>query len=145
MSINGSFGSGANSCQAAPSRAKRRPVDNSPFESGADPIVMSPWYINADRTIWVSVPAGGWESGGLVHQGSKVMKGQKTYWVRPKGTDLAISGRRIDGESPPAHAHLPCCYRSGFQIAALHFPTAGCWEVTATSGNSELRFVTEVR
>lgn len=56
-----------------------------------------------------------------------------------------ITGRRIDGPAPPLEAHIPCCYESGFQIVGLHFPTAGCWEVLATSGEHELRFITNVR
>jgi hypothetical protein len=108
--------------------------------------VIGRWYINADRTIWAGwVPAGGWPAGGTLYSGSRPVKGQKTYWVRPKGTDLAITGRRLDAEAAPVEAHIPCCYRSGFQIVGLHFPTEGCWEVNATSGDHTLRFVTYVR
>jgi hypothetical protein len=73
-----------------------------------------------------------------------VIKGQKTYWVRPRGTALKISGRRLDAEAPAVDADVPCCYTTGFQIVALHFPTEGCWEVHATAGEHELRFVTKV-
>jgi hypothetical protein len=74
-----------------------------------------------------------------------VVKGQKTYWVRPAGTQLLITGRRLDGDGPPVEAHVPCCYPTGFQIVGLFFPTEGCWEVLATAGDSELRFVTRVK
>lgn len=40
---------------------------------------------------------------------------------------------------------LPCCYPTGFQVAGLYFPTGGCWEVTATAGESKLQFVTMVK
>jgi len=65
--------------------------------------------------------------------------------VRPQGTQLVISGRRLDASAPPVEAHIPCCYGSGFQIVGLHFPTEGCWEVTASAGDGELLFVTEVK
>ena len=74
-----------------------------------------------------------------------MVKGQKTYWVRPTGPQLVISGRRLDGSAPPVEAHIPCCYPTGFQIVGLFFPTEGCWEVHAKAGESELRFVTYVR
>ena len=121
-------------------------TDSAPAESGADPIVAANWYINADRSIWAGpVPSGGWPAGGVVYQGTRPVKGQKTYWVRPAGQQLVISGRRLDAAAPPLEAHVPCCYTSGFQIVALHFPTEGCWEVSASAGDSELRFVTLVR
>jgi hypothetical protein len=120
--------------------------DTAPHDPNADPVGPADWYINADRTIWAgTVPAGGWPSGGRLYSGSRVVKGQKTYWVRPPGAPLAITGRRLDGEAPGLEAHIPCCYPTGFQIVALHFPTAGCWMVDAKAGASELRFVTRVK
>jgi hypothetical protein len=58
---------------------------------------------------------------------------------------LVIRGRRLDADGPAVEADIPCCYPTGFQIVALHFPTEGCWEVNATAGDSELRFVTRVK
>lgn len=119
--------------------------DTAPDDPNADPVGPADWYINADRTIWAGpVPAGGWPPGGTMYSGKGTVKGQKTYWVRPKGTQLAIDGRRLDGSGPPVEAHIPCCYPTGFQIVALLFPTEGCWEVHAKAGRSELRFVTQV-
>lgn len=112
----------------------------------ADPAGPADWYINADRTIWAGpVPAGGWPSGGRLYSGNRVVKGQKTYGVRPSGKQLVITGRRLDAEAAPGEADVPCCYQTGFQIVALYFPTEGCWKVSAKAGNGELRFVTEVR
>jgi hypothetical protein len=48
---------------------------------------------------------------------------------RPRGTQLLVSGRRLDASAPPIEAHIPCCYTSGFQIVGLLFPTEGCWDV----------------
>ena len=114
-----------------------------PEDPSADP-VHGDWYLNEDRSIWVSVPRDGWPAGGQVYRGNLVIKGQKTYWVRPRGTELKITGRRLDAEAPSVEADIPCCYTTGFQIVALHFPTAGCYAVRATAGNHELRFVTKV-
>jgi hypothetical protein len=103
------------------------------------------WYINSDRTIWVGVPADGWPSGGTLYSGGRVVNGQKTYWVRPRGKQLVITGHRIDGQAAVLEANVPCCYPTGFQIVALHFPTPGCWQVSAKAGDRELTFVTEVK
>lgn len=126
-------------CETSPTIRATAPADRS-----ADP-VTGQWYINTDRSIWVSVPADGWPADGQVFRGRRPIKGQKTYWVRPQGTVLQITGRRLDADAAGVDADIPCCYGTGFQIVALHFPTAGCWEVTATSGDQALRFVTMVR
>jgi hypothetical protein len=100
---------------------------DAPRDPNADPFREALWYINDDKSIWAH--AGGWG---------------KMYWVRPQGTDLVITGRRLDGSAAPLQAYIPCCYTSGFQIVGLTFPTGGCWEVTAKSGENALRFVTRV-
>jgi len=120
--------------------------DSAPHDENADPIGSANWYVNADRTIWAGpVPDNGWRSGGTLFSGSEAAKGQKTYWVRPRGTQLVISGHRIDGSAPAVETHIPCCYPTGFQIVGLSFPTEGCWEITAKAGSSELQFVTQVK
>lgn len=119
--------------------------DSAPPDPSADPVGPANWYINSDRTIWAGpVPEHGWPSGGTLYSGGRSVNGQKTYWVRPQGKQLVIAGRRIDAQAPALEAHIPCCYPSGFQIVALLFPTEGCWEVTATAGDRELKFVTQV-
>ena len=133
--------------QAQTSECVATPVvrATAPPDPDADPVGPGNWYINADRTIWAGpIPDGGWPSGGTLFSGGRAVKGQKTYWVRPQGMNLLITGRRLDAAAPPLEAHVPCCYLSGFQIVGLFFPTVGCWEVTAKSGGSQLRFVTQV-
>jgi hypothetical protein len=118
---------------------------SAPSETGADPIIQRDWYMNAGRTIWAGpVPNDGWFAGTIRHSYGET-RGNKTYWVRPRGTQLAITGRRLDATAPPAEVYVPCCFTKGFQIAMLRFPTEGCWEVSARSGDSELTFVTQVR
>ena len=138
----GAFGQSTQSQSCATSPMIR---DVPPTDPGADPMGVTNWYINQGRTIWAGpVPESGWPSGGTLFSGGAVVKGQKTYWVRPRGTQLLVSGRRLDASAAPVEAHIPCCYTSGFQIVGLLFPTEGCWEVTAKAGDSELHFVTLV-
>jgi len=107
-------------------------AEPSPME-GADPFGTGPWYVNADRTMWAGWDAGHWRVGR-----------NKVLWIRP-GRTLTITGTRIDAEAPPLTADIPCCYGSGFQATAVHFPTEGCWRVTAKAGDHEITFVTPVR
>ena len=109
--------------------------DQPPNDPHADPFAFGNWHINADRTLWVYVPDSGvWHTGGV-----------KAIWIRPAGTDLRISGQRLDGDAEPLVVEQPCCYPTGFQVNGLVFPTAGCWEVSARAGDHELRFIIEVQ
>jgi hypothetical protein len=119
---------GAENCNETPSIAQTPPAD-----PNADPFGAGPWFINADRTMWVTALR--WSAG----------KSHKTLWIRPAGQTLTIEGQRIDGVSRPLVADIPCCYPTGFQATALTFPTAGCWQVSAKAGESALSFVTSIR
>jgi len=91
------------------------------------------WYVNADRTIWVAKNS--WQAGS---------GGNKVIWIRPAGTTLVITGRRLDAQAPPPRASPDRGYPTGFTVTGLYFPASGCWEITAKAGSKELRFVTEV-
>jgi hypothetical protein len=106
-----------------------------PRDPNADRFGVGPWYVNADRTIWA-----GWDAVRMVAGA----RGNKVLWIRPQGTQLTISGRRIDADASPATATIPCCYRTGFQASGLAFPTEGCWQISAKAGTSELTFVTRI-
>ena len=125
---------GARGPSALPCAATRPEVAQPSKDPNADPFPYGPWYINADRTIWA-----GWDAADL-HEGQN-----KVLWIRPQGTQLEISGRRLDSASPPVVARIPCCYTTGFQATGITFPTAGCWEVKAKAGSSQLNFVTLVK
>jgi len=105
-----------------------------PDDPKADPFPKGPWYINVDRTLWA-----GWDAANLREGSNKVL------WIRPKGTQLEVTGRHLGSESSRLVAHIPCCYPSTFQATGLTFPRAGCWEVKAKAGSSELTFVTLVK
>jgi len=70
--------------------------------------------------------------------------GVKVGWFRPAGVDLKISGRRIDEQAPPLEVDIPCCYPTQFQATGLFFPTGGCWQVNASTGDRSLTFVVDV-
>jgi len=67
---------------------------------------------------------------------------------------LTVSGRRLDGDAPSLTGHVPATHAFGpdihsAMVTGITFPTAGCWEVTATytadEGNSaSLTFVVEI-
>lgn len=109
--------------------------DQPPDDPNADPFGEGPYFRNAARSLWVSAPPPDrrWHAGG-----------SKVAFIRPAGTDVEVSGRRLDGEAPPLHAELPCCYPTGFQVGGLTFPTEGCWEVNVRAGDEELVFTTLV-
>src|SRR5437773_533776 len=70
-------------------------------DPNADAFGLAYWYVNPDRTLWAGpLPANqSWHAGG-----------EKVTWIRPQGTDLVITGERLDAEAPPLHADSPCCY-----------------------------------
>jgi hypothetical protein len=92
-----------------------------------------PWIINDDRTIWAP------------DQSYVAKRAANTIWMRPSNTELTITGRRLDGDAPVLHAGPGAPFETGYIAIGLTFPEPGCWEVTATAGESKLTFVTTVR
>jgi hypothetical protein len=74
--------------------------------------------------------------------------GMKFGWTRGVRGMLNVSGRRLDGASPPLVFESNNGYGDvGFQASYLIFPTPGCWEVTAQVGereDSRITFITKV-
>ncbi len=98
------------------------------------------YFINRDQSIWASA---WWEEAeDYPLRASK--DGIKVGWFRPAGETLEITGRRLDGHSPPLETHIPCCYPTRFQSSGLYFPGEGCWEITASAGESVLSFIVRV-
>lgn len=92
-----------------------------------------PWIINADKTIWVADQP---------YVADRIVN---TVWMRPANTELAITARRLDGDAPQLTVGPAAPYRTAYIAIGVRFPSAGCWEVTATAGDSKLTFVTKVR
>lgn len=96
------------------------------------------YFVNEDQSIWASSSWTEQEHSYLIAD----EEGIKTGWFRPDGAELMITGKRLDGESSSLfEASIPCCYPTKFQVAGLYFPTAGCWEITATAADKALTFV----
>lgn len=98
------------------------------------------YYVNEDETIWAS----SYYSEDGQHRLRATKEGNKMGWFRPTGAEMEITGRRIDAESPPMKAEMPCCYPTRFQATGLYFSMPGCWEITAKAGGKELTFVVTV-
>ena len=64
-------------------------AERPPYDPNASPFVGD-WYANADRTMWAS---GGGPVPGTLRT--------KVLWVRPVGSELTISARRLDGDAGP--------------------------------------------
>ena len=92
-----------------------------------------PWIINEDRTIWAS------------DQPYVANRTVTTIWMRPANTELGIIARRLDGTAPRLSVGPGEPFRTAYIAIGVTFPSAGCWEVTATAGASRLTFVTKVR
>lgn len=111
------------------------PVKDVPREeSGASPLENGPWYISEDRAVWAL-----WQQMVSGEEGNRVM------WIKPSGFELLITGRRLDGDARPLRVDRNRSFLDkGFEPIRLYFEESGCWEVTATSGKSELVFVVEI-
>jgi len=114
-----------------------KPPDDSAVQN---PPSYGYYFLNAGRSIWASA----WwtESGEYPLRAGE--DGNKVGWFRPAGTELEITGHRLDARASPLEAYVPCCYPTQFQATGLVFPTEGCWEVTAKAADSTLTFVVRV-
>jgi hypothetical protein len=66
------------------------------------------------------------------------------WWRTIAGSRLEITGRRIDAAAAPLRAYIPMGYPEHFQSSYVVFPTPGCWEVVASTGQQSLTFVLAV-
>jgi hypothetical protein len=104
-----------------------------PPDPSADP-VSGWWHISADQRLWApSGPPG------------VAQTGVGSYWVRPRGTHLTFTARRLDVLGPTVTSAEGSGYPSGFYFGTAEISTEGCWEVKATAGTSEVTFVTLIR
>lgn len=107
----------------------------SPLSSEARVLGQGPWFVNSERTIWI------WDQPWVAGTVTNVVA------VRPEGTRLSVRGRSLERSDGNESAPLDAAIAAGplfFKTGAFLFPTAGCWEVTATAGDQVLTFVTRV-
>lgn len=102
---------------------------------------------HGNREIWTVLWPEGvvvFEPGGPGSIGADGTLSMKWPWWRSAPGAFEIDGRRLDEPSDSAlRADIPDGYgTTGFQVAALIFPSEGCWEVTARVGEESLSFVT---
>jgi hypothetical protein len=118
-------------CSVTPTTAER-PPDDPHSSSFASP--NSTWYANGERSLWA------WWWG-------KTSTGDyKVLWVRPTGTSLKISGRRMDAEASGFRVRIPTGYRGyTYQASAIDFPSAGCWEIEARADDARLQLVVRIK
>ena len=107
-------------------------AERPPNDPHASPF-LGDWYANADRTMWAS---GGGPVPGTLRT--------KVLWVRPAGSELTISARRLDGDAGPADVSVPSGYQWTYQASGLTFSTPGCWQITGTAGGQTLQFVLNI-
>ena len=97
---------------------------------GRDPLSRGPYYVSPDGQVWAQ--DWGWTS----TPGTR-----KVLWLKPLGAPLELRGRRLDAAAPPLRISSGGDDQFDYQASHLIFPTEGCWEIVAQSGNSVLRFV----
>lgn len=94
-----------------------------------DPLSRRPYYVSPDQVLWA------------MDWGQTYLEGhRKFFWLKPIG-ELSVNGQRLDGDSPPLGFHSSGYTGLSYAASYLEFPTTGCWEITAQSGDSVLRFV----
>src|ERR1700732_1765901 len=74
-----------------------------PKDPNADAFGFGDWYTNLDRTIWVRKSL--WGAG---------QQGNKVIWIRPAGSLITVTGRRLDAEGPALHISADRGYPTGF-------------------------------
>lgn len=107
------------------------------------------WYANTDRTIWATF--WGWDFVGHgpneAYPRTGYVATRKVLWYKPTEYALTVTGRRLDGPAPPVLYDIANDPRplGIIQASRIDFPTAGCWELDAKAGPSELRFIVQVK
>src|SRR5687768_1224383 len=104
-----------------------------PADPNADP-VSGHWHISADKLVWAQAALPG-------TVGTDIGR----YWVRPAGTKLEFTARRLDVPGRPVISEERSGYPTGFYFGSVSVPTEGCWEVGARAGSSHVTFVAEIR
>jgi hypothetical protein len=131
----------------APARPCVPTVARPPYPDPAQPSFN---YGNATIRVALSPPNGRIVAGRLPGGGQRATINDdgsvdaKFGWWRKGGGKIRISGRRVDGPSPPLSAHVPDGYHAGFQATGLTFPRTGCWRITGRYAGASTTFTVRV-
>ena len=89
-------------------------------------------------------PDGLWAGLGLENEGVWTTSNRVLWW-RFNPIPIEVSGHRLDANAPPLEADLIEGYE-GFShhISSISFPEPGCWQIEASAGDMQLRFVVSV-
>jgi hypothetical protein len=124
-----------------------------PARSFAEPSPSSAsrfWY--GSEALAVSLNRSGtWQGMGPSHNyRNKLFWWRKGYsGVTEQRPELVVSGRRLDGEAPPANvSRATNAHHKDFggwaMLVMVEFPASGCWEVTGAYQGQTLTFVVDV-
>lgn len=97
------------------------------------------WFKSTDNQTWTAADNQLW----FADQPGYTTAGLKALWLKPVGSNLAVTGRRLGGEGIPT-SNLSGGYFGDVQASGLSFSTGGCWEIEARAGDAYLRFVISV-
>jgi hypothetical protein len=106
------------------------------------------WYGSEALAVMLP-PDGRWRGMGPSHR----YRDKLMWWsngFKPGGeSNLKVTGKRIDGEAPPAVISRPTNANApslgGWAMLMLvEFPSPGCWEIAGNYLGQELKFVVEV-
>ncbi len=101
-----------------------------PPEPAAGAYPAAGWYKNNDGSLWGGVLSTGGLRSGL----------DEFVWIKPEGSQLEISGSRLDLMAPPLGVDLLPGGSGASQESTLTFPSGGCWQISARAGSSSLQF-----
>ncbi len=129
------------------------PATVAPSRSFAEPSPSSAsrfWYGSEALAVLLN-RSGTWQGMGPSHNYRN-----KLFWWRQgyigateQRPELIVSGRKLDGEAPPANvSRATNAYHKDFggwaMLVGVEFPASGCWEVTGQYKGQTASFVVQV-
>ena len=122
----------------------------SPFAEPSPSSASRFWYGSEDLAVLLR-RGGTWRGMGPSHNyRTKLVWWRQGYSGAPEPRpELVVSGRRLDGEAPPATvSRATSCHHMDFggwaMLVMVEFPASGCWEVTGQYKGKVASFVVEV-
>ena len=133
-------------------------ADSCPVTRPPDPVFVPPapypdassahGFLLGTPKLWVLVHAGPWRGLPRWPEGyrEKIVWWSQGYNAKADPhPDISITGRRLDGDSPPMLSGANGSWTDhDFIMSGVNFPTEGCWEITGRFHGSEVKFVVQV-